>query len=651
MPSGGGRGHPLWRSTAARLALAALPLWATMAAISYPVPFPIVPWPIRVTIALVFAVTCTTPALGLLLAALLVPFGDLSAVLLGLPVFRMSEAIVVAFLAGWLLRGEEDRVGPRLPATLAWLLTALVIASIAGQAWRTGFHAIDWASVVDFSHEYYLTGERIGFIAGAHVLEALALAAATVMLFRQHPRLAETLPATLVASAAVAAGASLLLYRGIAPAAAIARDARFGFRAAHLPDVNAAGSYFGMALCLAIGMAARARGRTRMWWAAGAAAAFVGLRLTESRSAFYATATLVALGTAWAVTTRWPVRVRAAGLAALLLVALGLGYARTRAIERDPTFRGAGLRQQFNATSLRMIRARPAFGVGIGQYYPASNLFLSPQLAWTYGFENGHNYFLQIGAELGVAGLLAFAAWIALVLLRSARAIAAAPRDWRLVGAAAATATVCVTSMAGHPLLVHEVMFPFWMLFGLTAGLAGAVSWRPALVERPAGWPASGRMRWIAGAVIVGIVMVAAVLNAVQPPLAPPASVAVDGFYEWETAEDGTRFKWSGQYASLFVPGDVRAAHIPMRMPPPARAVTPIGVELMSGALPKGRVLITDVWADIYVPLGDVPTPKGYRRVDLRVDRVWQPAVYIPGSADLRNVGVQVGEPRLDRVR
>ena len=466
MPSGGERGHPLWRSTAARLALAVLPLWATMSAVFYPVPFPIVPWPIEATIAFVFAVTCTAPALGLLLAAVLVPLGDLSAVLLGLPVFRMSEAIVVAFLAGWLLRGEEDRIGPRLPSTLAWLLAALVVSSIAGQAWRTGFHGIEWASTVDFFHVYYLTGKRIGFIAGAHVLEALGLAAATVMLFRQHPRLAETLPAALVGSATAAAAASLLLYRGLGPAEAIARDARFGFRAAHLPDVNAAGSYFGMALCLAIGMAARAGGRSRVWWAAGAAAAFVGLRLTESRSAFYATATIIALGMAWAVTTRWPARIRAAGLAALLLVALGLGYARTRAIERDPTFRGAGLRQQFNATSLRMIRARPAFGVGIGQYYAASSLFLSPQLAWTYGFENAHNYFLQIGAELGVAGLVVFAAWIGVVLVRSARAIAAAPRDWRLVGVAAAAATVCVTSMAGHPLLVHEVMFPFWMLFG-----------------------------------------------------------------------------------------------------------------------------------------------------------------------------------------
>jgi hypothetical protein len=157
-------------------------------------------------------------------------------------------------------------------------------------------------------------------------------------------------------------------------------------------------------------------------------------------------------------------------------------------------------------------------------------------------------------------------------------------------------------------------------------------------------------MSWVTAAAITGGVILATVLNAVQPPLEPPAS-AGDGFYEWETAEDGRRFRWTGEYASLFETGDVRAVHIPMRLPAAARAVTPIGVEVMAGGRSRGRVFITDVWADIYVPLGDVPTPKGYRRVDVRVDRAWQPAVYIPGSADLRTVGIQVGEPRVERVR
>jgi hypothetical protein len=36
--------------------------------------------------------------------------------------------------------------------------------------------------------------------------------------------------------------------------------------------------------------------------------------------------------------------------------------------------------------------------------------------------------------------------------------------------------------------------------------------------------------------------------------------------------------------------------------------------------------------------------PARVRRIDLRVDRPWQPGIYIAGSADMRTVGIQVGE-------
>ena len=81
-----------------------------------------------------------------------------------------------------------------------------------------------------------------------------------------------------------------------------------------------------------------------------------------------------------------------------VLVLTGAGVSAESGV---PTFRGGGFRQQFTGASLRMMRARPVSGVGIGQYYRMSPLFLSPQLGWAYGAENAHNYFLQIGGELG----------------------------------------------------------------------------------------------------------------------------------------------------------------------------------------------------------------------------------------------------------
>src|SRR5579864_7728730 len=129
-----------------------------------------------------------------------------------------------------------------------------------------------------------------------------------------------------------------------------------------------------------------------------------------------------------------------------------------------------------------MIGARPVFGVGVGQYYPMSSLFLSPQLAWTYGSENAHNYFLQIGGELGLVGLGLFGVWLGSMIVRSGRALALVPGDARLLGAAGGVIALMATCLTGHPLLVGEVAYPFWIQFGLVLALAGSTLLNRALL-------------------------------------------------------------------------------------------------------------------------------------------------------------------------
>ena len=248
-----------------------------------------------------------------------------------------------------------------------------------------------------------------------------------------------------------------------------------------------------------------------------------------------------------------------------------------------------------------MIRERPAFGVGIGQVLPDIRLVpVAGSWRGRTASRTRTTIFFRSARELGVAALVVFTAWIGVVLVRSARAIAAAPRDWRLVGAAAATATVCVTSMAGHPLLVHEVMFPFWMLFGLTAGLAGTVSVAPSArrtASRMAGtrkyamdrggrhrgnrdcW--GGGQRGAAAARASGVGRGRWLLRVGDGRGRHPVQVERPGRQPVRAGRRET------------------AAHIPMRMPSSARTVTPDRRRVMSGGLSKGRVIITDVWAEI----------------------------------------------------
>jgi O-antigen ligase len=636
----------IWRSLPVRLSLIAIPLALTTTVLVFNVGPAI-----RLIAAATLGVSFVSPVHGLLLVATLAPIGRLVAMVIGAGEFRIGEVVVLAFFVGWLLRARPDRTGPRVAAaTAGWLFAAIVVGSIVGMALRlNGYPGALTSQIDQIVHGYFYSSDRLGFVDGVRLLEGLGLTAATVMALRQRPRLALTLPAALTSSATVAACSSILLWRGTGPAAALERYGRAGYRvSAHVLDVNAAGSYFAMIMCLAIGMAARDRGYRRAMWCALACASGIGLWLSESRSAMAGAGIVLATAATWTLSHRHPVRTRAVALLAVLIIALAVGAVRARLLESDPTYRGAGFREQFFATSLRMIAARPLFGIGEGQYYSSSPLFLSPQLAWTYGAENAHNAFLQIGSELGLVGFGLFACWVGATVSRAARALACAQRDGRLLGCASGVMVFLGTCLTGHPLLIGEVAYPFWMLFGLTAGLAGSVLLGdPVVAERSSPQRLTSRVwLWPAAA---GVILIATPTTAVRDVVMPAESQSVDGFYGWETLEDGTRFRWTGLYASVFVPADITRVEIPIRLPAAGRSVRPIGVEVMTGGVDRGRTMADGTWAIVSLPLADAVPPARFKRVDLKVDRVWQPAIYIAGSADMRAVGVQVGEPRLVR--
>ena len=641
-----GRPAAVWRSVAVRLALVAVPAWFTLAVLLFRVPVAI-----KMIVGLVLATSLASPAAGLIAVVLLAPLGSVIAQPAGDAQFRLSEAVVLAFFTGWLIRPSKDRPGPRAPSTVGWLLAVAVVASAGGIVWQLRDYPREFAETGRLLfYAYFRLIDRAGILDGARLLEGLGLAAATVTLFRQRPRLAVMLPIALAASATAAAASSLLLWWGIAPADVLARQARIGYRvSAHVGDVNAAGSYFAMVLCLTLGIAARSRGRDRVAWLAGAVAIAAGLWLSASRTAIAAAAFAIACAAAWHVTFAWRPVVRAVALGSLVVAAFALGSARVYLLERDPTYRGAGFRSQFNTTSLRMIAARPLFGVGVGQYYRTSPLFLGPQLAWTYGAENAHNYFLQVAAELGLVGLALFTAWISVPLFRSIKALARWPHDVRLLGATAGILVLLGTCLTGHPLLVDQVAFPFWIQLGLIAGLSGSLLLNAEMNAARETRPRPGALPFAAAVAAAVCLLLSGPVTAAMRTVEPPASRAVDGFYEWETDGAGTRFRWTANYASVFVPADVTHVYLPVRLPIDRPAVAPIGVEVAVGGNSQGRTWVGTSWLMLPVQLPQAMPLTRYKRIDLKMDRTWQPALYVAGSADMRPVGIQVGECQLVR--
>ena len=624
-----------WRSTAVRLALAALPTWFTVAVLVFHTP-----WRIKLIVGSIFAAALISPAHALLALAVLAPFGRVIGLAFDMGTFRVSEALVLAFFAGWLLPPREDKPGPRVPATVAWLAALMVGASIVAQWWRLAQYSGVLGEFTQILYQaYYIIPDRAGFGAGARLFEGLGLMAAVVTLFRSRPRLAMGLPLAMSIAAFAAACSSLLLMKGIGLGPILAESVRTSPRvSAHVGDVNAAASYFGMMLILVLGTAARDWSKWRLLRVVFALPLFAALWVTGSRTGVAATLIVGVAAVLCGIALRWPRVLRNATLIAIIAAAIGAGAFRAWTLRHDA---GTDFRRDFNATSGRMIAARPLTGVGIGQYYDASPLFLSRFLGWFYGRENAHNFFLQLTAELGVLGAAPFLTLLALVLRKGLHAILRRPDDVRLIGCEAAAAAFLITCLTGHPLLVDEVAFPFWMLFGLLVGLSGFV---PARVEGSTNVEATSPA--LSPSLIVAISAAALLVFAIgtRRQLTPSDSPGVTGLERWETAPDGTRYRWTLDYASLFVPQKATRVYVPVRLPVDLPSLGPMGVVVKTAGLYCGRWVVGTSWATLNIELPPLDTLQAYRRVDIKVDRTWQPAIYIPGSHDLRRVGVQVGE-------
>ena len=88
----------------------------------------------------------------------------------------------------------------------------------------------------------------------------------------------------------------------------------------------------------------------------------------------------------------------------------------------------ANVRLGLVQTAARMIASRPAFGIGLAEFSRRSGEFSSPELLAAFPpavHENAHNNFLQVTAELGLAGGAAFVWLLAAALRGSVRAASA----------------------------------------------------------------------------------------------------------------------------------------------------------------------------------------------------------------------------------
>ena len=120
-------------------------------------------------------------------------------------------------------------------------------------------------------------------------------------------------------------------------------------------------------------------------------------------------------------------------------------------------------------------------------------------------------------------------------------------------------------------------------------------------------------------ALILAVLTIAAALAYLRDP--PWLRTVSSGMRPWETAADGTRFRWAGAHASLFVPSTARIVHVPLRTTFDRPGEWPIAVSVTIDDAPVERVVLSDPhWRDCILRL-PAPGNRRVRRLDFRTDR------------------------------
>ena len=641
---------------------------------------PIVPLPLRLVLAVIWVLSLVAPAIGVAALAVVAPFGAGLTRMAGPAPIQYTESLVLAALSGlliavgWRARADDPAGSPSMALPLV-LFAAVVLSSLAVvlTVSQVGLesHRLFLTSLGTFLvRDYLVSGPEPWTTVGAaaQLLEGGLLLALAIYWLRRDGSSSSVIEAIAVA-ATIAAVANLValapVLRGADSIRSLATRLVTSRISVEIADVNAAGSYFAMACCVALALY-ESHGRAlaqRRAWALGAAVLFIALWLTGSRTAVVCLLALIGLviaarSSAWRERPLWPLATGAVliAVAAALVVGLDPRSVAGRDLERSFESRAA-----FLTTGLRMIASAPVFGVGVGRYIDESGRFMPSSIYWFFFRENAHNNFLQVGGELGLIGLAAFLWLLATGAIRLVRGARGRSDDSVLRGAAAGLAVFVTTWLTGHPLLTPEVAVPFWILAGAAIaradrrpdGLEGRDG--PEGLERRdgqegrEGLEGSDGREWRGPAVVVAAAIV--LLLASVPLRARDEERKLNvlessfGFYEWESRPGRERTRWASPSAAFFVPAQTREVLIPVRTMFFDRHPQPVRVTVaIDGRVFERFELTNDAWRDVRLQLPPrTSRPPQPRRIDIVTTPPWSLA-QVFGTPSARAFGVQLSE-------
>ena len=630
---------------------------------------------------------------------------------------RTTEAIVLAFLAGWLLgRLQLIRTTSTAPSTVrlpALLFGTTVAASCAVQLIALQISKDNPWSFINFFAEYlataYLTapivdlrpwvGTLSGYefiVSAATILEGLGLFLAVITLCRGDSTLARRLGRMVVVGAVGVSALSIVeLFTsaiGTGNPSITLPELLQQRWAVFVSKVNTAGSYFVLVLPIALGLAADSKHRPV--WLGTSVVIGIALWLSGSRAVLLTSLVLLLTGVGLLGIIRPQILAlrglrRGAVAVGIASVALVLGY-RLIAFADSSALESLHIRWLFVETTFRMLTSSPWLGIGVGQYRAAAELLNSQELqkllvdAFSSRLENPHNYFLLIVAEFGIIGFGLFSWLLISGLRRIWHGVQASGAKSIASGAGIGLVACCVTLVANHSLVYAEVAYSFWLVFGLVVALGESIA-VPDNVS--AGWVRHSTLtRWLVPITLI-VVVGSVPIRAGHERSKINLSRISYGFYDWELEGNERPLRWTGQHATFFVQSNVRQVRIPLRavrvrpewvfavdvrldnrlaqrltleggawhdvtldIPPSDQLNATVGMvtTIMESAIRPGESWLGPISG--HTAAKETGTAKKlvegihYPRVDLVVSPSWRPSAELPGSTDMRELGVQVGE-------
>lgn len=227
------------------------------------------------------------------------------------------------------------------------------------------------------------------------------------------------------------------------------------------------------------------QGKMRIFFGLGLLAQIVTLTLTLSRAGMVSAIVATLIFVLLILRNRVGQQLLKRNLAVLMVFTLALAVVLSfysgpivrKVFQSDPM--NLKSRIELNEMAMEMIVAHPFIGVGINNHTSAGqefSFFNYYQAAFNLP-PVVHNIYLLIASEIGIPGLIAFLAFIFLVLHQSWRALrtnADAIQDLLLVGFAAGILGYLVAEMWGATLRKLEIAYLFWWQAGVVIFLSRA---------------------------------------------------------------------------------------------------------------------------------------------------------------------------------